>query len=90
MEEPQGAVLAITSLGSLDEAQRAAVAASVRAGDYNLFLGAGVSLDSSGGTTNTFQVAGSFKRLCARPPGFPAIPRYSGHSPLCRMTKLKR
>ena len=44
-----GQLLAITSLDSLDPASRAAVASSVRAGDYNLFLGAGVSLDSTGG-----------------------------------------
>ncbi len=41
--------MAISSLKELDATQRAAVVSSVRSGDYNLFLGAGVSLDSTGG-----------------------------------------
>lgn len=38
----------ITSLADLTADQRGALAASVKSGEYNLFLGAGVSLDSRG------------------------------------------
>ncbi len=41
--------MAIKQLAELTDSERAAVIGSVRAGDYNLFLGAGVSLDSRGG-----------------------------------------
>lgn len=61
----------ISSLQELDATQRTAIAGSVRSGDYNLFLGAGVSLDSTGGDGQLLPSGWKLQEALSRAVGIP-------------------